>query len=341
MQLEAQIADVDARARAALEECADGAALEEIHSRFLGKKGELTGILKGLKDLAPEERKTVGQLANQTREGLQQLFNTSRKTVEERAIAARLASEHFDALRPVAPAGGSLHPHTIVQNRVEDIFVSMGFVVMDGPEVETDENNFGKLNFSDDHPARDMQDTFWTADGNLLRTHTSPVQIRTMQELEPPIYMIAPGRVYRYEELDASHQHTFFQIEGMMIDRDISVANLLYVMRGMLSRIFERDDVKVRVRPGYFPFVEPGLELDFQCLICGGDGCSVCKHLGWVEMGGSGLVHPNVLRSGGLDPDEWSGFAFGFGLDRLVMMLYEIEDIRHFLSGNLRFLKQF
>ncbi len=337
MTLEEQITGLETRGRSALAACQSLAKLEEVHAEILGKKGRLTTILKGLGALAPEERKTAGQTANRTREILQNLFAEKRQALEAGAVADRLRAETYDALRPVVPGGGGLHPHTQVQARLEDIFISMGFTVMDGPEVETDENNFTRLNFSEDHPARDMQDTFWTEDGNLLRTHTSPVQIRAMSTLKPPIYMIAPGRVYRYEELDASHQHTFFQIEGMMIDRDISVANLLYVMRNMLSRVFERE-VRVRVRPGYFPFVEPGLELDFSC---DGAGCSVCKHLGWVEMGGSGLIHPNVLRSGGLDPDEWSGFAFGFGLDRLVMMLYGIEDIRHFMSGNLRFLNQF
>jgi phenylalanyl-tRNA synthetase alpha chain len=223
---------------------------------------------------------------------------------------------------------------------LEELFVSLGFAVMDGPEVETEYYNFDALNIPADHPARDMQDTFWLNDGRLLRTHTSPVQIRALEKLGPPLRMIAPGRVFRNEEVDPSHEHTFYQLEGMMVDRDVSVAHLIYFMKTLLSAIFHRD-VRVRLRPGFFPFVEPGFELDIQCLICGGAGCAVCKHSGWVELLPCGLVNPAVLRYGGIDPELWSGFAFGLGLTRLAMMRYGIDDIRLFASGDLRFLRQF
>jgi len=315
-------------------------SLEELHSSFLGKKGELTVILKSLKDLSDEDRREAGRAANEMRESITRLYSEKKGNLENRLIEEKLKKEHYDALRPVEVSTGHLHPISQVQYQVEDIFTSMGFAVMDGPEVETDENNFGNLNFSPDHPARDMQDTIWTEDGNLLRTHTSSVQVRAMKVLKPPFRIIAPGRVFRYEETDASHENTFYQVEGMLVDTEVSVANLIYVMKTFLSAFFERD-VKVRLRPGYFPFVEPGFELDINCLICGGKGCPVCKHSGWVELLPCGLVHPNVLKKGGIDPKKFSGFAFGMGLSRLVMMRHSIEDIRHFMTGNLRFLNQF
>jgi len=216
----------------------------------------------------------------------------------------------------------------------------MGFQILDGPEAETEYYNFEALNIPKHHPARDMQDTFWTEDGNLLRTHTSAIQVRGMEKMQPPFKVTGPGRVFRYESIDASHENTFYQVEGMMVDKHISVSHLIFVMKELLREIFQRD-VKVRLRPGFFPFVEPGFELDINCLICGGTGCSVCKQSGWVELLPCGLVHPNVLRAGGIDPEKWQGFAFGLGLNRLVMMRYGINDIRHFQSGDLRFLYQF
>jgi phenylalanyl-tRNA synthetase alpha chain len=216
----------------------------------------------------------------------------------------------------------------------------MGFEVLDGPQVETDYFNFEALNIPKDHPARDMQDTFYLEDGNLLRTHTSSIQVRGMQKLRPPFKIIGPGKVFRCERIDASHEVSFHQLEGMMVDRDIKVAHLIYFMRVLVSGIFGRE-VEVRLRPGYFPFVEPGFELDMRCLLCSGKGCSVCKQVGWLELLGCGMVHPNVLRCGGIDPDEYSGFAFGLGIDRLVMMRYGIEDIRHLHAADLRFIRQF
>ena len=340
MSIFKQIEDLKNKAEEQIQKIQTQTELDQLHSSILGKKGELTSILKGLKDLSDQERREAGSAANETRKEMDLLFGNAKKQIESLEIQQRISKEKYDALKPIETAQGHLHPVTAVQYQVEDIFSSMGFRVMDGPEVETDDNNFGKLNFSEDHPARDMQDTFWTEDGNLLRTHTSSVQVRAMEKLSPPFRIIAPGRVFRYEETDASHENTFYQVEGMLIDRVVSVSNLIYIMKTFLSAFFERD-VKVRLRPGYFPFVEPGFELDIHCLLCSGKGCPVCKQSGWLELLPCGLVHPNVIRAGGMDPSEWQGFAFGMGLMRLVMMKYSIEDIRHFLSGNLRFLKQF
>ncbi len=317
------------------------AELEKIRNEVLGKKGTLTSILKQLGSLSAEMKKTAGQKANEFSKELEKILGTKKEEVKKKEQLALIEKEKFDSLRPLRQADyGTLHPITRIQYEVEDIFVSMGFQIMDGPEIETDYNNFEALNFTDDHPARDMQDTFYTDDGNLLRTHTSAIQVRALRILKPPFRIIAPGRVFRYEEVDASHENTFNQVEGMVVGKDISAANLTYTMNTLLSSIFRRETV-VRLRPGYFPFVEPGFELDFQCMVCGGKGCSVCKHSGWVELLPCGLIHPNVLKSAGLDPSVWTGFAFGLGLDRLVMMRYGINDIRYFNSGNLRFLKSF
>ena len=341
MSLSEQLKKIEVNARNGLAGAADLAALDAWHADYLSKKGSLTEILKGLKDLSPDEKRSTGALANTVREALESAFLTRKREISQAEINERLKSETYDALRPRSSHRGHLHPLTQITEELEDLFSFMGFTILDGPEVETDENNFGKLNFSDDHPARDMQDTIWTAqEGVLLRTHTSSVQVRAMQILKPPFRILAPGRCFRYEETDASHENTFNQAEGMMIGENLSVANLIHVMKTFLSSFFERE-VTVRLRPGYFPFVEPGFELDIQCLVCGGPGCPVCKHSGWVELLPCGMVHPNVLRQGGLNPEKWNGFAFGLGLSRLVMMRYGIEDIRHFMSGNLRFLEQF
>ena len=317
------------------------AELRELEVKYLGKKGALTTILKGMGRLSAEERPTVGALANQVREALKGAIDAQRSALESAAIEALCADPLFDATLPgPAPGAGSQHPVTTITEHIEDVFRAMGFYLLDYPEVEDDAHNFEGLNIPADHPARDMQDTFWLEDGHLLRTHTSPGQIRAMAEFKPPFRAIFPGRVFRYERLDASHEHTFHQVEGIMIDRDISVANLIHSMKTLLGAIFERE-VTIRLRPGFFPFVEPGFELDIQCQVCSGGGCSVCKGSGWVELLPCGLIHPNVLRYGGLDPDEWSGWAFGLGLSRLVMMKYQIEDIRHLMGGDLRFNAQF
>jgi len=315
--------------------------LESVRVDALGRKGALAQFSKEFGKLSPEERSAAGKALNAAKNEIEAAFEMRKQAFEQAAEDQRLESEWIDLTLPApGPRPGSLHPVTLIQNEIEDLFVSLGFAVLDGPEVETEYHNFDALNIPPDHPARDMQDTFWLADGHLLRTHTSPVQVRGMEKLGPPLRMIAPGRTFRNEEVDASHEHTFYQVEGMMVDRDVSVAHLIYFMKTLLSAIFKRD-VTVRLRPGYFPFVEPGFELDIQCLICGGPGCAVCKQSGWVELLPCGLVHPKVLRMSGIDPDEWGGFAFGLGLTRLAMMRYGIDDIRLLQSGDLRFLTQF
>jgi len=340
--MEASLREMEISARDQIESCASPEALEEVRVDLLGRKGKLAQLSKNMGQLSHEQRGSIGKLLNQVKSTLETAFETKHSGFAAAALQARLEREWVDLTLPGkgGPQRGSLHPVTLIQNEIEDVFRSLGFTVLDGPEVETEYYNFDALNIPGDHPARDMQDTFWMANGALLRTHTSPVQVRGMEKLGLPLRMIAPGRVFRNEEVDASHEHTFYQLEGMMIDRDVSVGNLIYFMKTLLSEVFKRD-VTVRLRPGYFPFVEPGFELDIQCLICGGPGCPVCKHSGWVELLPCGLVHPNVLRKSGIDPNEWNGFAFGLGLTRLAMMRYAIDDIRLLLSGDLRFLNQF
>jgi phenylalanyl-tRNA synthetase alpha chain len=341
MSLVKEIDSLVIEAETALSQCKTEDELDVSKNLYVGKKGKLTQVLKGLSALSVEEKKTIGKVANEAQERIEKFLENRRLTLKEEFYEIKLREEFIDSLRPViSNERGTLHPITQIQYEIEDIFTSMGFSVMDGPEVETDENNFGALNFTEDHPARDMQDTFYTKDGHLLRTHTSAIQVRALRNLKPPFRIIAPGRVFRYEEVDASHENTFYQVEGMVVGENISIANLIYTMETLLSRVF-RKEVKTRLRPGYFPFVEPGFELDIQCLVCEGKGCSVCKHSGWLELLPCGLVHPNVLSHANHDPKKWTGFAFGLGLDRLVMMRYGINDIRYFQSGNLRFLNQF
>ncbi len=339
--LEEKIRELQSSALERIHSATTPEALEAVRVDVLGRKGLLAGFSKEFGKLTPDARAAAGKALNAAKEAIEAAFDAKNKAFADAALAKRLESEWLDLTLP-APGvrPGSLHPVTQIQAEIEDLFTSLGFAVLDGPEVEDEYHNFDALNIPAEHPARDMQDTFWLADGHLLRTHTSPVQIRGMEKLGPPLRMIAPGRVFRNEEVDASHEHTFYQVEGMMIDRDVSVANLTYFMKTLLSSIFRRD-VTVRLRPGFFPFVEPGFELDIRCLICGGSGCAVCKHSGWVELLPCGLVHPNVLRMSGIDPDEWGGFAFGLGLTRLAMMRYGIDDIRLMNSGDLRFLNQF
>jgi len=315
--------------------------LEAVRVEALGRKGAISLASKEMGKLAPEAKAAFGKLLNGAKQTLEQAHKERQRSIDEDALARRLDGEWLDLTLPApGPRRGHLHPITRIQRELEDLFRSLGFAVLDGPEVETEYHNFDALNIPATHPARDMQDTFWLDGGNLLRTHTSPVQVRGMERLGPPLRMIAPGRVFRNESVDASHEHTFYQLEGMMIDREVSVAHLLYFMKTLLAAIFHRE-VTVRLRPGYFPFVEPGFELDIQCLICGGAGCPVCKQSGWVELLPCGLVNPNVLRMSGIDPAEWNGFAFGLGLTRLVMMRYGIDDIRQVQGGDLRFLEQF
>jgi phenylalanyl-tRNA synthetase alpha chain len=335
------IEELESRSLARIASAASAEELEAVRVEVLGRKGALTLAGKEMGKLTPEERKAFGMRLNAAKQELEQKLEARKEEFGRSALAARLESEWIDLTLPAqGPRRGHLHPITRLQRELEELFVSLGFAVLDGPEVETEYHNFDALNIPPDHPARDMQDTFWLDGGNLLRTHTSPVQVRGMERLGPPLRMIAPGRVFRNESIDASHEHTFYQLEGMMVDRDVSVAHLLYFMKTLLAEIFHRE-VTVRLRPGFFPFVEPGFELDLQCLICGGPGCAVCKQSGWVELLPCGLVNPNVLRMSGIDPEQWNGFAFGLGLTRLVMMRYGIDDIRHLQGGDLRFLEQF
>lgn len=337
--IENQITELQSSALARIEAARSLDELETVRVDVLGRKGSLSQINVG--KLSPEERGPAGKALNTAKRTLEAALEAKKQAFSGDALNARLQSEWIDLTLPAPPPRpGSLHPVTLIRREIEDLFTSLGFAVLDGPEVETEYHNFDALNIPATHPARDMQDTFWLTNGHLLRTHTSPVQVRGMEKLGPPLRMIAPGRVFRNEEVDASHEHTFYQVEGMMVDRNVSVANMIYFMKTMLSSIFQRE-VTVRLRPGFFPFVEPGFELDIQCLICGGPGCPVCKQSGWVELMPCGLVHPNVLRMSGIDPDQWGGFAFGLGLTRLAMMRYGIDDIRLFQSGDLRFLRQF
>ena len=339
--IEARLSELRSDALARIDGAGSPEDLERVRVDVLGRKGSLAQISKEMGKVAPEQRGAVGKLLNSVKQEIEAALEAKASQFAEAALRERLDAEWVDLTLP-APGvrPGSLHPVTQVQAEIEDLFVSMGFTVLDGPEVESEYNNFDALNIPADHPARDSQDTFWLTDGNLLRTHTSPVQIRGMEKLKPPFRMIAPGRVFRNESVDASHDHTFYQLEGLVVDQEVSVATLIYFMKAMLTAIFHRE-VAVRLRPGFFPFVEPGFELDIKCLICGGAGCPVCKQSGWVEQLGCGLVHPNVLRMSKIDPEQWNGFAFGLGLTRLVMMRYAIDDIRQLQGGDLRFLRQF
>lgn len=316
-------------------------ALREVEVDALGKKGEVTALMKRVGTLAPEDRKAYGAAASQVRTEVEAAIAGRKQALEDAQIDAELADATFDETVPgkLAPQG-HVHPLSQVQAEVEAVFTSMGFHVLDYPEVESEFDNFEALNIPSWHPAREMQDTFWLDDGHLLRTHTSSGQVRAMHQFQAPFRAVFPGKVYRYEATDASHEHTFHQIEGLMIDRHVSVGHLLDSMRTLLSAILKRE-VEVRLRPGYFPFVEPGFELDISCQVCAGQGCPVCKQSGWLELLPCGLVHPQVLRAGGLDPARWQGWAFGLGLSRLVMMRFGVPDVRLLLSGDARFLGQF
>ncbi len=316
--------------------------LRAVEREYLGKGGVVAELLQSIPSLEPAERGAMGKSANQLKGAVQAALEARAAELESAALDAERKGEGFDpTLPPPRLERGSLHPVTQVTRELEDLFSSMGYHVLDGPEVELDHYNFEALNIPADHPARDSQDTFYCdpAGAMVLRTHTSPVQVRAMERLKPPFRAVAPGKVFRQESVDASHEHTFHQMEGLVVGKDVSVGHLIGAMKTLLAGIFGRE-LEVRLRPGYFPFVEPGFELDARCPFCK-DGCSVCKRTTWIELLPCGLVHPAVLRSGGIDPEEWSGFAFGLGLSRLVMLRYGIDDVRHLLSGDLRFLEQF
>lgn len=323
-----------------MNEIKDSNDVENIRVEYLGKKGEVIEILKNLKNVEAYKRKEVGEKANKLRVEIESMVEAKKKELKEKEYEKRIKnSEKIDLTIPVDNKVGSLHPITIVQKELEEIFSSMGFTVEDGNEVETEYNNFEAVNVPKYHPARDMQDTFWLENGELLKTQTSAAQNKIMKKYGAPLKAIFPGRCFRNEALDASHENTFFQMEGMMIDKNVSIANLIYFMKTLLSEIFKKD-VEVRLRPGFFPFVEPGFELDIKCPYCDGKGCKVCKNGSWIELCPCGMIHPNVLRMGGIDPEEYSGFAFGLGLSRLAMMKYNINDLRVLNSCDLRALKQ-
>ena len=336
-----QLEEIKSRAAAALANAKLPQEIDELRVRFLGKKGELTGILKQMGKLSPEERPVIGQLANEVRSWIETDIETRLTEIKASQMAARLESEKLDVTLPgKRPQFGAKHPLSIVLDEIKEIFIGMGFEIADGPEVETDYYNFEALNIPKDHPARDTQDTFYINENILLRTQTSPVQVRVMEQKKPPILIISPGRVYRSDALDATHSPLFHQIEGLVVDKGITFADLKGTLETFIKRLYGEDSV-VRFRPHHFPFTEPSAEVDVQCFNCKGEGCRLCKGEGWIEILGCGMVHPKVLSNCGIDPDVYSGFALGMGLERVVMRRYNIDDIRLFYENDVRFLKQF
>ncbi len=315
--------------------------LDDVYKKYLGKKGKLTQILRSLKDLSEKEKKEIGRKANQAKTYIETSIREKKYILQSAHWLSAKIEEFFDITVPSKkPLIGHLHPITLARRRVEEIFQQMGFSVIEGPEIETEWYNFDALNIPKDHPARDAWDTFYLKNNLLLRTHTSPVQIHHMEKHQPPLRIIAPGKAFRHEATDAAHEAQFYQLEGLMVDKDVSVANFKAIMKEFFQKFFNKE-LKIRIRPGFFPFTEPSFEMDISCVNCDGKGCSVCKQTGWVETLGAGMVHPDVLKAGGLNPRNWQGFAFGVGLDRLIMMKYKINNIRLFYSSDLRFLEQF
>ena len=315
--------------------------LNDVKVRFLGKKGELTAVLKGMKDVAAEDRTKVGQLVNEAREEIETALNNAKTAMEKAIREAKLKEEVIDVTLPSKKnMVGHRHPNTIALEEVERIFIGMGYEVVEGPEVEYDEYNFEKLNIPADHPAKDEQDTFYINKDIVLRTQTSPVQARVMEQGKLPIRMIAPGRVFRSDEVDATHSPSFHQIEGLVIDKNISFADLKGTLEVFAKELFG-PETKTKFRPHHFPFTEPSAEVDVTCFKCGGKGCRFCKGSGWIEILGCGMVHPHVLEMCGIDPEEYNGFAFGVGLERIALLKYEIDDMRLLYENDIRFLKQF
>ena len=339
--MQQKLEQIKAAALAELASAEDSKAVEELRVRYLGKKGEITAILKQMGSLSPEERPKMGQLANEVRADIENAISTAMAEMGKKAQELRLKKETLDISIPgTVKEVGSLHPLNSTLDKLIDIFKSMGFDVVDGPEIETDYYNFEALNVPADHPARDMQDTFYLSENMLLRTQTSAAQIRTMEKRKPPIRIICPGRVYRSDDVDATHSPVFHQVEGLVVDKGITMCDLKGTLETMAKEIYG-SDTKVKFRPSFFPFTEPSVEVDVSCSECGGKGCRVCKGSGWIEILGAGMVHPKVLLSCGIDPEEYSGFAFGIGLDRLTTTRHKISDIRLLFENDLRFLKQF
>ncbi len=339
--MKTQLEAIKSTAITALNEAKDQSEIEALRVKYLGKKGELTAILKQMGSLSPEERPIMGQLVNEAKQSVENLISEKQTELKALAQQEKLKQETIDITLPAKiKSTGKLHPLNTVLDDMIDIFTSMGFDVVDGPEVETDYYNFECLNVPADHPARDMQDTFYLGENLLLRTQTSAAQIRTMENRKPPIRVICPGRVFRADEVDSTHSHVFHQIEGLVVDKGITMCDLKGVLEEFAREIYGKDTA-VKFRPSFFPFTEPSVEVDVTCSECGGKGCRVCKGSGWIEILGAGMVNPNVLRSCGIDPEEYSGFAFGIGLDRLTTTRYKISDIRLLFENDKRFLDQF
>ena len=339
--MKAQLQAIRDVAIGAIKNANDQNEIEALRVKYLGKKGELTAILKQMGSLSPEERPIMGQLVNEAKQEVENLIGEKQAELKAIAQQEKLKEETIDITLPAkVKSTGKLHPLNTVLDDMINIFTSMGFDVVDGPEVETDHYNFECLNVPADHPARDMQDTFYLAENLLLRTQTSAAQIRTMENRKPPIRVICPGRVFRADEVDATHSPVFHQIEGLVVDKGVTMCDLKGVLEEFAREIYGKDTA-VKFRPSFFPFTEPSVEVDVTCSECGGKGCRVCKGSGWIEILGAGMVHPNVLRSCGIDPEEYSGFAFGIGLDRLTTTRYKISDIRLLFENDKRFLDQF
>jgi len=328
-------------AEKAINDAADLKSLDDIRVTYLGKKGSITERMKLLGKLPKEEKPAAGQAINVAKQAVQKSLEARKETLNNAELEAKLASETIDVTLPGrGQQAGGLHPVTRTMERIEELFSQMGFEVATGPEIEDEFHNFEALNIPETHPARAMHDTFYFPDGRLLRTHTSPVQVRTMKEKAPPLRVIAPGRVYRCDS-DITHTPMFHQVEGLMVDENVSFTDLKAILIDFLQKFFEQDDLSVRFRPSYFPFTEPSAEADIECVMCGGEGCRVCSHTGWLEVLGCGMVHPNVFKSVEIDNEKYIGFAFGMGVERLAMLRYGVNDLRLFFENDLRFLKQF
>lgn len=341
LDLKEQLKKIEKEAESLFKKVDSLASLEKLRIEFLGKKGKITDVLRQMGKISAEERPIIGQIANKLKTNLNSLVEKKKAELEKAQKAKKYQAETID----VTLAGseikiGHKHPLTAITEQLKDIFIGLGFTIAEGPEIENEYNNFEALNVPKYHPARDLQDTFYVDDNYLLRTHTSPVQIRTMAKEKPPIRIIAPGRVYRSDEIDASHSPVFHQVEGLVIDHDISFSDLKGTIQLYVKAVFG-ENTKTRFRPSYFPFTEPSAEVDISCVICKGEGCRLCSHTGWLEVMGSGMVHPNVLEMAGINPEEYSGFAFGMGLDRITMLKYGINDIRLLYENDRRFLHQF
>ena len=336
-----QLSAIKTSAESALEKALDLTELENLRVKYLGKKGELTSLMKGMGKLTPEERPVIGQLANEVRGFIEGILEEKSKALIKLAKDKKLASETIDVCLPGnRPEHGKMHPITTVLNDLKDIFIGMGFTIAEGPEVELDYYNFEALNLPPDHPARDTQDTFYINEDTLLRTQTSSVQVRVMEKQQPPIRIVSPGRVYRSDAVDATHSPVFHQVEGLVVDEGITMADLKGTLEVFIKRLYG-EDTKVRFRPHHFPFTEPSAEVDISCFSCKGEGCRICKGEGWIEILGCGMVHPKVLANCNIDPEKYSGFAFGIGLERVAMFRYGIDDLRLFYENDLGFLKQF